>query len=97
MEVSLSPYPRGTGLILGTARTGLERGRGKRLTEAERIARHEGMFGAILFNRPIRTTIRQILPGLNQIPMVANLLRSNKVTGNRGDLSIALVEGPKRI
>lgn len=37
--------PRGTGLERGTARTGLERGRGLRLTEEERRERHERLFG----------------------------------------------------
>ncbi len=37
--------PRGTGLKRGTARTGLERGRGLRLTEEERRERHERIFG----------------------------------------------------
>lgn len=36
---------RGTGLKLGTARAGEERGRGKSLTEAEREARHKTIFG----------------------------------------------------
>lgn len=36
---------RGTGLERGTARTGLERGRGLRLTEEERRERHERIFG----------------------------------------------------
>lgn len=36
---------RGTGLKLGTARTGEERGRGKSLTEEERGAKHKTIFG----------------------------------------------------
>jgi len=34
--------PRGTGLAAGTARTGLERGRGRPLSEEERVERHYG-------------------------------------------------------
>jgi len=34
--------PRGTGLVMGTARTGLERGRGRSLSEEERMKRHYG-------------------------------------------------------
>jgi len=37
--------PRGTGLLLGTARRGLERGRGVPLTTEERRRRHEAIFG----------------------------------------------------
>jgi len=40
--------PRGTGLITGTARVGLERGLGRRLTEIERARRHARIFGQIL-------------------------------------------------
>lgn len=38
---------RGTGLKLGTARTGEERGHGKSLTEEERGARHKTIFGEL--------------------------------------------------
>lgn len=38
---------RGTGLKLGTARTGEERGRGKSLTEGERGSRHKTIFGEL--------------------------------------------------
>lgn len=37
--------PRGTGLRLGTAREGLTRGMGRRLTELERLKRHKAMYG----------------------------------------------------
>lgn len=39
--------PRGTGLLLGVARRGLERGRGIPLTTEERRRRHEALFGQI--------------------------------------------------
>jgi len=41
--------PRGTGLITGTARQGLERGMGKPLTEEERAERHEEMVSSPTF------------------------------------------------
>jgi len=37
--------PRGTGLRLGTAREGVARGMGRRLTELERLKRHREMYG----------------------------------------------------
>lgn len=37
--------PRGAGLILGTARAGLARGLGQRLTELERLTRHTALRG----------------------------------------------------
>lgn len=37
--------PRGTGLIRGTAREGLARGRGMRLTQPERLKRHREIYG----------------------------------------------------
>lgn len=37
--------PRGTGLRLGTAREGLSRGMGRRLTELERMKRHREIYG----------------------------------------------------
>jgi hypothetical protein len=40
--------PRGTGLRLGTARSGLERGIGRRLTEMERLKRHREIYGSEL-------------------------------------------------
>lgn len=40
--------PRGTGLRLGTARSGLERGLGRRLTEVERLKRHREIYGSEL-------------------------------------------------
>jgi len=39
--------PRGTGLILGTARRGLARGLGRPLTEEERARRHKAIFGNV--------------------------------------------------
>lgn len=39
--------PRGTGLITGTARRGLERGMGKPLTAIQRAARHKRLYGQI--------------------------------------------------
>jgi len=39
--------PRGTGLILGTARRGLARGLGRPLTEEERARRHKAIFGYV--------------------------------------------------
>jgi len=39
--------PRGTGLITGTARVGLERGLGRRLTEIERARRHKLIYGQL--------------------------------------------------
>ena len=50
--------PRGTGLIAGTARTGLARGLGKRLTELERLTRHTALRGQAqppLAEQPQRT------------------------------------------
>jgi hypothetical protein len=47
-ELSSGLPPRGTGLILGTARQGEERGRGIPLTEEERRKRHESAFGSPL-------------------------------------------------
>jgi hypothetical protein len=47
-ELSSSLPPRGTGLILGTARQGEERGMGIPLTEEERRKRHESAFGSPL-------------------------------------------------
>ena len=40
--------PRGTGLIRDTARAGLERGRGSRLTRLERLKRHRETYGSDL-------------------------------------------------
>lgn len=65
---------RGTGLITGTARTGLGRGRGIPLTEEERRKRHERIFGLssplmgqareFLTRGPIRRMINNIRPGI---------------------------------
>jgi len=52
--------PRGTGLITGTARVGLERGLGRRLTEIERARRHGRIFGQILERpTPILDAVRE--------------------------------------
>jgi len=66
--------PRRTGLILGTARTGLGRGYGRPLTEAERFIRHRNIFGQG-YNKPIRTKILQTFPALKQFPMVVKFLK----------------------
>jgi len=50
--------PRGTGLITGTARRGLERGMGRRLTEIERARRHAMIFGQ-LEKRPILEAVKE--------------------------------------
>ena len=50
--------PRGTGLRLGTARTGLARGLGGRLTELQRLTRHKALRGQAqppLAEQPQRT------------------------------------------
>jgi len=50
--------PRGAGLERGTAREGEERGRGKPLTEAERVARHREASGEVRV-RPAREVLEE--------------------------------------
>jgi len=45
--------PRGTGLITGTARNFLERGRGTPLTEEQRRARHKAIYGQSRITGPL--------------------------------------------
>lgn len=58
--------PRGTGIIAGTARTGLERGLGKPLSEEERRKRHERLFGK-LTDEPIFPIIERETPILDAL------------------------------
>ena len=61
--------PRGTGLITGTARTGLERGRGIPLGPLQRLKRHKGMVGQIVPRRRLVGTLGILNPQtLRNIP-----------------------------
>lgn len=67
--------PRGTGLRLGTARTGLARGLGGRLTELQRLTRHKALLGqaqAPLADQPQRTKEE---PYFSQLPIL-NAIRT---------------------
>lgn len=67
--------PRGTGLIAGTARTGLARGLGGRLTELQRRMRHTALRGqaqAPLAEQPQRTREE---PYYSQLPIL-NAIRT---------------------
>lgn len=65
--------PRGTGLILGTARRGLERGLGRPLTEAGRRERHRLIYGQKI-PHPLREKILQKFPELYQYPLIRRIL-----------------------
>ncbi len=53
--------PRGTGIIVGSARTGLERGLGRPLSEEERKRRHSMLFGK-LTDEPIIPIFERVTP-----------------------------------
>lgn len=60
--------PRGTGLLRGTARTGLLRGGGRRLSEAERLARHKRIYGKNLSVHSENAIRVHNAQGVNNIP-----------------------------
>jgi hypothetical protein len=70
---------RGTGLILGTARQGMQRGAGRRLTDMERAARHKAIFGQtfkqMLDRKPVRGAVLEALPMINQFPNIAKMMK----------------------
>lgn len=67
--------PRGTGIIAGTARTGLERGLGRPLSEGERKRRHGMLFGKL--------TDEPIIPILERETPLLDMLKTRELYASR--------------